>query len=57
MVTLYHWDLPQWLEDYGGWLNESSTDFFEQYADTCFKEFGNKVPASSAYIMVKYKML
>ena len=43
MVTLYHWDLPQALEDHGGWLNETTADLFEQYSDICFKEFGNRV--------------
>ena len=43
MVTLYHWDLPQALEDHGGWLNETTTTLFEQFADVCFREFGKKV--------------
>lgn len=43
MVTLYHWDLPQALEDFGGWLNESTVDHFQNYTDLCFKEYGEKV--------------
>ncbi|CAL1538497.1 unnamed protein product [Lymnaea stagnalis] len=43
MVTLYHWDLPQALEQNGGWLNESVVDNFRNYADLLFKEFGPDV--------------
>ncbi|SIN83769.1 6-phospho-beta-glucosidase [Carnobacterium alterfunditum] len=42
-VTLYHWDLPQELEINGGWTNERTLKAFQQYADTCFKAFGDRV--------------
>ncbi|KAF3588701.1 hypothetical protein F2Q69_00025680, partial [Brassica cretica] len=43
-VTLHHFDLPQVLEDeYGGWLSRESVRDFTAYADTCFKEFGDRV--------------
>jgi beta-glucosidase len=43
-ITLYHWDLPQKLEDEGGWLNRKMADYFADYAEIIFKEFNNKVP-------------
>lgn len=42
-VTLYHWDLPQPLEDAGGWPNRSILDPFEEYVKVCFKELGDLV--------------
>ncbi|XP_067935078.1 cytosolic beta-glucosidase-like [Watersipora subatra] len=43
LATLYHWDLPQPLQDAGGWLNESIISYFEDYARICFQELGSKV--------------
>ncbi|KAM1214734.1 hypothetical protein ACFX2I_011219 [Malus domestica] len=43
-VTLYHWDLPQALEDkYSGWLNPQVIKDFATYADACFQNFGDRV--------------
>jgi beta-glucosidase len=42
-ATLYYWDLPQVLEDSGGWANRSIVDAFEEYAKVCFKELGDVV--------------
>jgi len=38
-VTLFHWDLPQALEDRGGWTSHATVDAFARYADTVVKEF------------------
>ncbi|KAK7262563.1 hypothetical protein RJT34_30137 [Clitoria ternatea] len=44
LVTLFHWDLPQLLEDeYGGFLSPRIIKDFRDYADLCFKEFGDRV--------------
>jgi len=42
-VTLYHWDLPQALQDKGGWDNRETIDAFVNYAETVFKAFDGKV--------------
>ncbi|XP_016554915.2 beta-glucosidase 11 isoform X1 [Capsicum annuum] len=43
-VTLFHSDLPQTLEDeYGGWLSRKIVKDFTEYAEVCFKEFGDRV--------------
>ncbi|KAK3204356.1 hypothetical protein Dsin_018402 [Dipteronia sinensis] len=43
-VTLFHWDLPQALEDkYGGFLSSEIVKDFGDYADLCFKTFGDRV--------------
>ncbi|GKV13455.1 hypothetical protein SLEP1_g24457 [Rubroshorea leprosula] len=44
LVTMFHWDLPQALEDeYGGFLSPNIVDDFRDYANICFKEFGDRV--------------
>lgn len=42
-VTIYHWDLPQRLQDIGGWANPLIVDFVEDYADLLFHLYGEKV--------------
>ena len=43
-VTLYHWDLPQVLEDRGGWVNRDVIEWFGEYAYKMFEKFGDVVP-------------
>jgi beta-glucosidase len=42
-VTLFHWDLPQALEDKGGWLVRSTADAFVPYAEAVVKRLGDRV--------------
>ncbi|XP_022960675.1 beta-glucosidase 12-like [Cucurbita moschata] len=43
-VTLFHWDLPQALQDeYQGFLSHRVINDFRDYVDICFKEFGDRV--------------
>ncbi|XP_043714966.1 isoflavonoid 7-O-beta-apiosyl-glucoside beta-glycosidase-like [Telopea speciosissima] len=43
-VTLFHWDVPQALEDeYGGFLNSKIIDDFRDYVNICFDRFGPDV--------------
>ena len=57
-VTLYHWDLPQHLEDKGGWLNRETAYEFQKYTEIVIQALGDRVhsyatlnePFCSAYL-------
>jgi beta-glucosidase len=57
-VTLYHWDLPQHLEDRGGWLNRDTAFRYAEYVDLMSRELQGRVtswatlnePWCSAYL-------
>lgn len=43
MVTLFHWDVPRWLQDLGGLTNPLFVDYFREFSDVLFNRFGSKV--------------
>lgn len=43
VVTLYHWDLPQALQDKGGWESPTIVGAFKDFADYCFSRYGDRV--------------
>lgn len=42
-ATLYHWDLPQRLEDRGGWTSAEMPDWFAEYAALAAKHYGDRL--------------
>ncbi|SDY07366.1 broad-specificity cellobiase [Micromonospora pattaloongensis] len=58
IITLYHWDLPQTLEDRGGWTNRETAERFADYAAAVYGRLGDRVttwttlnePWCSAYL-------
>ncbi len=42
-ATLYHWDLPQALEDKGGWQNRDTAHYFADYTAVMVKRLGDRV--------------
>lgn len=43
LLTVYHWDLPQALQEKGGWLNPESVNWYADYAETLFRAYGDRV--------------
>jgi len=42
-LTLFHWDLPQALQERGGWYSRETVDAFERYADVVARRLGDRV--------------
>ena len=49
--TLYHWDLPQALEDRGGWPNRDLADYFADYAGILAKHLGDRITVWAPFNM------
>ncbi|WP_437583945.1 GH1 family beta-glucosidase [Paramicrobacterium sp. CJ85] len=42
-LTLYHWDLPQAVEETGGWANRATAERFVRYAEVMYEALGDRV--------------
>lgn len=42
-INLFHFDMPQCMQDKGGWESREVVDAYANYAETCFRLFGDKV--------------
>jgi beta-glucosidase len=49
--TLYHWDLPQALEDHGGWPNRDLAGYFADYAGILAKHLGDRITVWAPFNM------
>ncbi len=48
-ITLYHWDLPSYLENHGGWINRETSYEFANYAQLIAQQFGEKVSSIATH--------
>lgn len=43
LCTLYHWDLPEWVYEKGGWMDDSVSEYFEEYAKVVVDALSDKI--------------
>jgi beta-glucosidase len=43
MITIYHWDLPQALQEKGGWANRDTVKYYRDYAGCLFERLADRV--------------
>ena len=43
LITLYHWDLPQALQDQGGWADREISEWYGEYAGVVARALGDRV--------------
>lgn len=43
IINLFHFDMPMWLMDLGGWTHYESSDYFAYYAKICVEQFGDLI--------------
>ena len=49
MITMYHWDLPQKLEDLGGMTSRYIVDYFQMYAKLLLDRYGDRVSLNKTF--------
>lgn len=43
LITIFHWDLPVWMQEMGGWYTNKIVDYFREYTEVVVKAFSDRV--------------